>query len=106
MSFWLFKTCQLSKDQVSLNCGQLPESLLFGLFILGRILFFEGVVLEDTLLDKATVAEELDELAGLEPVRVHGVAEAAVIAENTIDDLPLLLLQTHQQKLSCHFLNR
>ena len=50
------------------------------------------MILQHTLLDQATVTEELHELARLEPLRIHWLSKAAVVGEDALDDLLLIVL--------------
>ena len=53
---------------------------------------FEFVILQHTLFDQTSVSQELDELARLELTRIHGITETAVVSEDTLYQLSLLMV--------------
>lgn len=103
MTLWFLYSSKLFEYEISLHRCQLFKPAICGLIFFistsGRgnsfiVAFLRIiVVLKNSLLEKATVAEEFDKLARFEPLRVHRVAKAAIVAKNTFDNLFLLLLK-------------
>jgi len=60
------------------------------------------VILEHSLLDQAAVAEEFDEFARLEPMRVHRITKAAIVAKDPFDDFFLLVLKILNKLFTVH----
>ena len=58
------------------------------------------MILQHTLLDQATVTEELHELARLEPLRIHWLSKATVVGEDALDDLLLIVFHDRYELLA------
>jgi hypothetical protein len=57
------------------------------------------MVLQNALLDQSSILEEFDKLAGLQVLCVHRLAKGCVIAEHSVDQLPLGRLEDLHERL-------